>query len=179
MPAAHDPEHERFVRQALADFERPLLAYAKRLLGGDLEAARDVVQETFLRLCREGRENLTDGLRAWLFTVCRNRILDVLRKEGRMKTMDDENARRLASTAPPPTERIEQQDSLRHVLEVLGTLPEKQREVLRLKFQHGLSYAEIARVTDQKSGTVGWLIHEGIRELRARLEPERLRGVEA
>lgn len=179
MPPASDPEHERFIRQALGEFERPLLAYATRLLGGDLDAGRDVVQETFLRLCREGRGSLGAGLRAWLFTVCRNRALDLLRKEARMSTLDEESARSVPSTAPAPTERIEEQDALRRVLEVLATLPQKQREVLRLKFQHGLSYAEIARVTQQRTGTVGWLIHEGIRELRSRLEPEGLRGVEA
>ncbi len=39
-----------WIRQALERHERPLVHYAARLIG-DVERARDVVQETFLRLC--------------------------------------------------------------------------------------------------------------------------------
>ena len=173
------PDHERWIRSALERHERPLVAYASRLLGGDVEAARDVVQDVFLRLCRERRGDVEAGLRSWLFTVCRNRALDVLRKEGRMKSLDEGHAAERPSPSIAPAAAAEQRDQVRHVLEVLGTLPAGQREVLRLKFQHGLSYAEIGRVTQQKTGTVGWLIHEGMRELRSRLEPDGLRGVEA
>jgi DNA-directed RNA polymerase specialized sigma24 family protein len=42
-----------WVIDALTQYEQPLLRYAKWLLG-DLDAARDVVQETFLRLTRSG-----------------------------------------------------------------------------------------------------------------------------
>lgn len=179
MPPASDPDHERFVHQALADFERPLVAYATRLLGGDLDGARDVVQEAFLRLCRSDRSESAAGLRTWLFTVCRNLALDLRRKDGRMNPLDETRAALLESASPGPDQGLEERDELQRVLAALAALPEKQREVLRLKFQHGLSYAEIGRVTQQKTGTVGWLIHEGIRALRSRLEPDGLRGVEA
>ncbi len=41
-----------WLRGVLAEYERPLVAYAARITG-DVESARDVVQEVFLRLCRE------------------------------------------------------------------------------------------------------------------------------
>lgn len=179
MPSATDPEHERFVQQALADFERPLVAFAVRLCGGDLDAARDVVQETFLRLVRAERRAVEGNLRTWLYTVCRNRALDLRRKDGRMDTLDETRAATIVDGNPGPAQGLERRDEWRAVLAALEALPEKQREVLRLKFQHGLSYEEIARVTEQKTGTVGWLIHEGIRALRSRLEPDGVRGVQA
>ncbi len=178
MHPTQDPEHEAWVRQALADFERPLLAYATRLLG-NVESGRDLVQETFLRLCRARRADLEQGLRGWLYTVCRNGALDLLRKERRMGSLDEEHAQEVPSRDAAHTAAIEQHDELQQILALLATLPSKQREVLRLKFQHGLSYAEIARVTQQKEGTVGWLIHEGIGALRARLEPDGIPGVRA
>ena len=61
-----------WVRDAVARFESPLTLYAARLLG-DAEAARDVVQETFLRLCVQDRASIETRLAEWLFTVCRNR----------------------------------------------------------------------------------------------------------
>ena len=81
-----------------------------------------------------------------------------------------------ASAEPRPEWAIEVRDSASHVLSLLGRLPAKQQEVLRLKFQHGLSYKEIGRVMDENVGNVGWLIHTGIRNLRGRLAGE---GAEA
>ncbi|MCG8648303.1 MAG: sigma-70 family RNA polymerase sigma factor, partial [Pirellulales bacterium] len=53
-------------------YERPLLAYAHRMLGGDWQGAQDAVQETFLRLCRQDRQKIESRVAAWLFSVCRS-----------------------------------------------------------------------------------------------------------
>ena len=82
-----DDDPGRWIRDALERFERPLTGYAQRLLG-DLERARDAVQETFLRLCKQERDKVEEHLAQWLFTVCRNQTLDVLRKESRMAAID-------------------------------------------------------------------------------------------
>ena len=73
----------QWIVSALARYEAPLLRYASRLLG-DVDRARDVVQDTFLKLCREDPTRLDGHLAQWLFTVCRNRALDIQRKEGRV-----------------------------------------------------------------------------------------------
>ena len=85
-------EHPARVRSALLEFEGPLLRYAQRITG-DVERARDVVQETFLRLWKlfgteaESAGELDGRLPQWLFTVCRNLALDVRRKEQRMAAL--------------------------------------------------------------------------------------------
>lgn len=50
------------------------------------------------------------------------------------------------------------------------TLPESQREVLRLKFKHGWGYPQIAEATGQSVSTVGYLVHHGMRNLATRVE---------
>lgn len=50
------------------------------------------------------------------------------------------------------------------------TLPEAQREVLRLKFKRGWGYPQIAEATGQSISTVGYLVHHGMRNLAARAE---------
>ena len=72
--------HEEFVRRALNEFESPLIGYAVTFLH-DVDRAKDVVQDTFIRLYQQDIEKVRGGLKTWLFTVCRNRALDVLRKE--------------------------------------------------------------------------------------------------
>lgn len=165
---AGEGEADHWIREALGEHERSLMRYATGLLHGDLERARDVVQESFLRLCRQDRRKVAGHVGAWLFRVCRNQALDVQRKERRMTHLSEETEAAPASTSPPGAD-LERADELDRVMGALQGLPPKQQEALRLKFQHGHSYKEIARITDEAVGTVGWLIHEGIQALRGRL----------
>ena len=168
MSRRPDAEHDDWVRSAVARFEGPLTLYASRLLR-DAEAARDVVQETFLKLCAADRPTVDDHLAEWLFTVCRNRALDVLRKEQRMSQLREEQVHRCLSTDPAPLETLERQELGRRVLELMENLPANQREVLRLKFQNGFSYREISRISGHSVSNVGYLIHAGMKTLRGRL----------
>ena len=70
--------NQDWIRAALSRYEGELTRYAQRLTG-NLERAREVVQETFLRLCREDSAKIDGHLCEWLFTVCRNQALDVRR----------------------------------------------------------------------------------------------------
>lgn len=158
----------QWIVSALACYEAPLLRYASRLLG-DVDRARDVVQDTFLKLCREDPTRLDGHLAQWLFTVCRNRALDIQRKEGRVERLDERALDEQPSPAPSPARLLEDREDLRAVLRALATLPASQQEVLRLKFQAGLSYLEIATVTGLTVNHVGVLLHNGIRTMRERI----------
>ena len=168
MSRRPDAEHDEWVRCAVAQFEGPLTLYASRLLR-DAEAARDVVQETFLKLCASDRAAVEGHLAEWLFTVCRNRALDDLRKEQRMSQLREEQVHRCLSADPPPLDVVERQELGRRVLELMESLPPNQREVLRLKFQNGFSYQEISRISGHSISNVGYLIHAGIKTLRGTL----------
>jgi RNA polymerase sigma-70 factor (ECF subfamily) len=168
MTGAPSTDNGPWVRDAVARFEGPLTLYAARLLG-DAEAARDVVQDTFLRLCVQDRAAIESRLAEWLFTVCRNRALDVLRKEGRMTRLSDEQVHRCASSEPGPHELAERRDAAARVLDLLERLPSGQREVIRLKFQNGFSYQEISRISGYSVSNVGYLIHTGLKTIRGHL----------
>lgn len=161
-------ERREWILSALDRHEGPLIRYAVRLTG-DVDRARDVVQETFLRLCSQPRSEVEGRVAEWLFTVCRNKALDVKRKEQPMTEMSEEQAAVRTSPEPGPTAAIEQEDTLSKVLQVMNGLPDNQREVLRLKFQQGLSYKEISRVTELTVGNVGYLIHVGLKSLKEKL----------
>src|SRR4051794_9314391 len=128
MPGNLTTDEGSWVRGAVSRFEGPLTLYATRLLG-DAEAARDGGQETYLRLCVQDRSAIEPRLAEWLFTVCRNRALDVLRKERRMNRLSDEHVRQFRSTDPGPADRAEDRESAARVLALLEGLPANQREV--------------------------------------------------
>lgn len=155
-----------WIQEALRRHESALLSFAARLTG-DLEAARDVVQDTFVKLCAERREAVEPHLAEWLFTVCRNGALDVRRRSRKAATEGGDMD--LHVGAADGVAELETRDASARALELLARLPEAQQEVLRLRFHGGLSYKEIARVTGQSIGNVGWLIHVGLKALRAQL----------
>jgi len=170
---------------ALTRYEGPLLRYAVRLTG-DAELAREIVQDTFVRLCERRapqeaepnciqfgaeairRESSRDGQGPWLFAVCRNRALDLLKRRRTRRSAGNE-AEVVAGPAQSPDAALERHDEHARVLGLLATLPERQQQVVRLKFQAGLSYKEIAEVMGLSATNVGFLIHVAIKSLRERL----------
>jgi RNA polymerase sigma-70 factor (ECF subfamily) len=158
----------RWIRAALERYEGPLILHARRITG-DLERARDAVQETFLRLVARPRAEVEPHLAEWLFTVCRNVALDQQKKERVMEPLTDERDHDRPSAEPGPAAAAASGEQRTRVLALLESLPEKQREVLRLKFQAGLSYKEIQRVTGHSLGNVGYLVHVGLKSLRDRM----------
>jgi len=148
----------------VARFEGPLVRYAARITG-DAERARDVVQETFLAWHQESTAAQNGHLPQWLFTVCRRKALDVRRKEQRMTLLSAEQAQVALGQldAAPPVECQEQHGQLLRLLERLSS---NQQEVVRLKFQAGLSYREIAAVTGLSVSNVGFLLHVALKRLK-------------
>lgn len=151
---------ERLVQQ----YERPLLAYANRMLGGDWQGAQDAVQETFLRLCREDRNKIESRVAPWLYTVCRSRVIDMQRTN--RATPVDGSEVTVPDPSPDATEVASHAEEQTQLAGMVDQLSPRQQEVLRLRMQGGLSYKEIAEVTGLTVSNVGFHLHAAVRSLR-------------
>jgi RNA polymerase sigma factor (sigma-70 family) len=168
MPAT-PVSREKFVEQAMADYESPLIGYASTILH-DLDRARDVVQDTFIRLCQQDVGKIAQtSLKTWLFTVCRNRAFDVLRKDKRIQPLDEVRWRKVAGPDLAPDQQAVRDEKIAEVMKYLSRLSDNQREVILLKFQQGLSYQEIQNITGLTQGNIGFLIHTGLKRVREML----------
>ena len=156
-----DTPKSEWIVKALDLHERSLIRYATWILN-DIECAREVVQETFLRLCREDPAHISGHLAQWLFTVCRNLAFDVRRKETRMAPLGQMEV----GVAPG----LDEKQTISEVLQVVQTLPKNQREVIYLKFQCDLSYKEISAITGHSVSSVGFLIHTGVHRVRRQMQ---------
>lgn len=157
-------EHRRQIRLAVRQYQQPLVRYASRLLR-DGERARDVVQETFLRLCDKPDVAADGHLAPWLYRVCRSRAIDLMRKESRMPPGSFPSA---AATIDP-SQAAEATDDHAAIRRLLDQLPDNQQEVVRLKFQDGLTYKQIAEVTGLTPATVGNYLHTALKTIRTQL----------
>lgn len=164
------------LRSLLDRYERPLVRYARGILG-ELESARDVVQETFIKWieCRahntdlESAEARAAHTEAWLFTVCRNRAIDYQRKQSRIVPMNPLAPER-PSEEPGPAAALENRELAGSLVGYLEMLSINQQEVIRLKFQNDLSYKEIADITNLSVTNVGFLLHTALKKLRSLME---------
>ena len=166
-----DVAKAEWIRRALREYEGPLVRYAAQITG-DVDAARDVVQDTFLKLCGETPARLDSHLAEWLFIVCRNGALDVVRKKQRVKPLNETELAACAGNEPSPAAQAEHNESADSARRLLNNLPPNQQEVVRLKFQNGLSYKEISRITDLSVSNVGFLIHTALKTLRRQMQEE-------
>lgn len=145
-------------------YERPLLAYAHRMLGGDWQAAQDAVQETFLRLCRADRNEIDSRVAAWLFSVCRSRVIDMQRTKRAVPI--DTATITVPDPAPDAAQLACDAEDKIQLTALMDDLSPRQQEVIRLRMQAGLSYREIAEVTGLTVSNVGFHLHEAVRNLR-------------
>ena len=157
-------DQAQWIEAIVARYERPLCQYAFRLTG-NFENARDAVQDVFLKLWNED-DLADDRLAPWLFRVCRNRCIDMIRKDKPMQPLTDLQSAVLPDPGRSPAEETGLRESVSLLLRKLAQLPANQAEVIRLKFQHQMSYREIAAVTALSESNVGYLIHVGIQTLR-------------
>lgn len=161
-------DRRQWMAEALAANESRLLRYAARVTG-DGETARDVVQETFARLWGQKPAELNGRLLPWLYTVCRRCALDARRKERRMTSVSESALLDRVGNETRPLDTVVGTEETGGMLKQLTTLSENQQEVVRLKFQDGLSYREISEVTGHSVSHVGVLLHTALKTLREKM----------
>lgn len=151
-----------------------LYAQACALLGGRA-GAEDLVQEAFVRVWRQrARLREPERLEGYLATAVRNLAFDQLRRRQTRARGD------LLAARP---ERIEEphRPDLERIDAALRELPPEQREVVVLRVQAGLPFAEVALRTGAPLGTVHSRYRYALtrlRELLRPLDPERVGGAE-
>ncbi|WP_343061611.1 sigma-70 family RNA polymerase sigma factor [Nocardioides luti] len=145
-----------------------LWGYCVRLTGHDRARAEDVAQETLLRAWRHAEvlDESHGSVRAWLFTVARNLVID----DWRSRRHQHELA---VAEVPEPGDPVDRTDQLLlswTVAEALSQLSAEHRAVLRECYYGGRSVAEAARRLGIPEGTVKSRTHYALRALRLALE---------
>ena len=129
-------------------------------LGGSAAEAEDMTSETFARAWVVKGDLRAKSLKAYLFTIARNLFLKQQRKNRRLQSIEDT----FVDSQPGPHEILESRSELETTLKALQQLPDVDRTVLVLRAQSGLSYEEIAQLTELSISAVKVKIH------RARLK---------
>lgn len=148
-------------------YEARLISVIRRFIH-DLETARDLAQEAFLK-SYERLDQFDPGRRfgPWLFRIGVNVALDYLRKRRRrgwfalFSQRRDERPIDLPVRDPRQARDLEQE-----VHQVLQMIPENYRIVLVLRDLENFSTSEIAAITHRKEATIRWRLAEARREFQ-------------
>ena len=164
MKASESRDRREWVLSTLDEYEARLTRFASRLLD-DEDAARDVVQHVFLRLCDESPSELDARVAPWLFTVCRNRAVDILRSRRGTTSLENLDAQAGASREPDPAVVVEREELYGRLNGLVARLPPSQREAVDL-WTEGFTYREMAEITGHSEGNVRVLVHRALKTLR-------------
>lgn len=155
-------------KQYQVDFENAIEKYGDMVyricvtITGNTEDAKDVFQDTFLRLVKHHKEITSDEhLKAWLIRVANNCSKTMVTSVWNKRTQGFD----LEGNQEPI---YEQQEN--HLLAEVQSLPENYGLVLYLFYYEGYSIKEIGRILDKKENTIKTLLDRGRKLLKKRLE---------
>ncbi|HZP72957.1 MAG TPA: sigma-70 family RNA polymerase sigma factor [Gaiellaceae bacterium] len=144
--------------RAIYEGRLPELTRVAAAIVGDREAARDVVQEAFVRAVKSRRSFDGSGeLGGWVWRIVVN------------AARDERSRRRDVLAEVPEPEPCDDDGRRGHVREAVEQLPERQRLVLFLRYYADLDYRQIAQAVSIGEGTVGATLHAAHERLRGLL----------
>lgn len=120
---------------------------------GNSDLSSDCVHDTMLDVWRTAQRFAgQSSVKTWLFSIARNKLVDALRKRGRMSFVDE--VPETADTAPDPEAAAIAASERQRLHTCLQGLKDVQRAAIRLAFLEDLTYPEIAEIEAVPVGTI-------------------------
>jgi RNA polymerase sigma-70 factor (ECF subfamily) len=162
-----EPDQAALLRAIHDAHSQTLLRYVLRLTRGDMPFAEEVVQESFLRLWRkpEVLEQPSDSVRAWLFTVARNLVIDDRRSARYVRELQTDNV-----PERPSIDAIGPAFDKWILSDALQSLSPDHRNAIVRAYYLGQTVADIAQQEQIPEGTVKSRLHYALRALRIALQ---------
>jgi len=167
----HSPESQtgdfgRRLESVFSDAQGELLGTLYYVVG-NLENARDALQETFLK-CWRRRADYEDvaDVKAWVFRVALNTGRDMRRAAWNRRRQPLAEDVPMVSNSPAPEANLLHSEQLDRLRQALLTLRPEEQEVFLLRQNGGLSYPQIAEATSLPLGTVKTRMRAAIGRLR-------------
>jgi RNA polymerase sigma-70 factor (ECF subfamily) len=159
------------LEEAFARHQAELLGTLYYLVG-NLEDARDALQEAFVKCWRHQADVVqVENLKAWIFRIALNTGRDIRETAWRRKRQglpEDEST--LASQDAGPTDIVEHDERLARLRSALKQLRPEEQEVFLLRQNGELTYEEIAETIGVPTGTVKTRMRLALARLREALE---------
>lgn len=166
--SARRTSRQRVLEQLYQDEESALLRFAYGIVHRR-EVAEELVQDGFIQLFRHADE--VENPRAWMYRAVRNLALNYLRKHKRESLRDDmEGDSPLGEIDGRPDVMVDRMERVGMVKMCVAGLPDGDRTMLKMKFEDGCSYKEIADQLQLTVSNVGYKLHHVIKRLAGEMK---------
>ncbi|MBT6253887.1 sigma-70 family RNA polymerase sigma factor [Candidatus Uhrbacteria bacterium] len=154
---------------ALYDFYFPkIYKYILRRVG-HRQTAEDLISSTFMKAFTklDTYKKGTGSFQAWLYRIATNNVIDHYRRAGKRQEVDIEPMIHLETNEPGPERHASNAIDRENIEEVLGKLPDKDQEVLQLKFFAEFSNIEIAEALGISVSNSGVRIYRALKKFES------------
>ncbi len=134
------------------EFKIQIIPYSRKLyplinsILKDEEESKDAIQELMLKLWGKRFElEKVSNMRAYVITIAKNHCFDLLKKKKPERISDEHEQKSMQDSIEMHEDAIER---LEHVQKIIEKLPEKYREVIKLREIDGFSFDEIKEMLD-------------------------------
>ncbi len=156
------------IMQMVLPFKDKLYRLALRIVGS-VQEAEDVIQEVLIKVWKKKEQFVElDNKEAWCMTVTRNLCIDKIRAR-KMRTSDVTEHYDIRDKTMTPSEMSVSNDRMQQILDLINSLPEKQKTVVQLRDIEGYSYKEISAITELKLDQVKVYLHRARLTLREQI----------
>lgn len=171
-PAVDDRHATALLEEAFARHQGEILGTLYYLVG-NLEDARDALQEAFLK-CWRHRDEVAgiENLKAWIFQIALNTGRDLRQTAWNRRKAPLAGEEHVPTTAAGPTETLERKEQLEQLRRALMDLRPEEQEVFLLRQNGDLTYEEIAVNVGIPVGTVKTRMRLALAKLRCVLETQ-------
>jgi len=143
---------------------------------GNVHLTEDLVSEVFERAFAKADSLRSDNaFSTWLFTIARNAIISHGRKYGRETIVDPEVMREIAPATASVEGELLQQEELQNVARLVREFPQREQDIISLKFDAELPNQQIADIMGLSEPNIRVIIFRTLRKLREMLAAEQRR----
>jgi RNA polymerase sigma-70 factor (ECF subfamily) len=146
-------------------YQRPIVSFLARMTG-DLSAAEDLAQETFVKAFRNlAAFDTTRRLSSWLFRIAHNAAVDAARRRRPPTVAIDAGDPAHEPAGPDTGDPVERVALGRALATALASLRHDQRAAIVLRYEDGLPFEDIAHILNIPESTARSHVHRGRKEL--------------
>ena len=162
------------ITAVVEDYQASLLRYAGRMLRNAVQA-EDIVQDAFTKFIKHRRDSGESirNVKAWLYRVTHNLVLDHIRRHQRHQGHHETLQADLQDAAEEsPAAEYSRRDAAQRAWQMLDVLNDRERQIVMLKIVDELSYKEIAETMEVSVSNVGFILHNSMKKMAKAMRRE-------
>lgn len=167
-------QEQKMFEKYYFEFRTSIFWYIRKKVTNE-ETAQDITTDVFMKLLENPDilgERDGNGVRAWLYTVARNAVIDSYRKKSNQlekTTIDEEVFELIASDSQDHLQGVIKDEKYQLILAAMEGLNPDEREIVSLRFMEEMKFNEIATIVGKDEGAVKMTLYRAMEKIKNKI----------